>query len=90
MRYKRQQKMLCSFKYNSLSSISCKITTSQRKEKTTSKLYCTNYTNFPSLWSSFLYAKNYKIEQEVFFFSFFFPEENNKGEQNHLQTTSSL
>lgn len=33
MGYKTQQKMLCSFKYNSLSSISCKTTPSQRKEK---------------------------------------------------------
>lgn len=66
--------MLCSFKYNSLCSISCKTTPSQRKEKATSKLYFK--------WSKFLYVKNYKIKQKV---SFFFPflEENNKEEQNH-------
>lgn len=43
--------------------------------------------NFLSLWSSFLYAKNYETKQKI---SFFLAEENNKGEQNHLLTTCSL
>lgn len=51
----------------------------------------TNYINFLPLWFSFLYAKKYKLNQEVSVLVFFFsPEENNKGEQNHLLTIHSV